>query len=431
MWQILVIAKQTFKEAVRNKILFIFIILSLIAICSSIFMPVIGDGGEKISIIESMCLRTITFFGMLAAILLSASSIPTDIENKLLWTITTKPISRSKLIFGKIIGFIYIVGLLLLIMGSASYVLIKFTALRQDAQNRKQLQARVRFNPVELEVTGKSAKKIGNFQWIKGGGKGASKWEFKGLYSRKMPDKFEIELKMFMQTPKRHTRRIPVNVKIINPNTGHAQTEVIKLPNNKPVSLILDSKLLGGSEELTIVVSPKETEDYIGMSTNSLSVFLGEKSFEYNFLKGLTIISSEFILMILIATLGSTFLSLPVNIFLCLCIFFCGNLIDFMRDMTTVMNLLKSHDHSHEHGISTVMKGPNIFVIFLNNIINKSLFILSYIIPNFKYFDVGHFFINRTSIPLKDILSSFGYIAIYVLFCLPVSFIIFRRREIA
>ncbi len=128
MQQILVIAKQTFKEAVRNKLLFIFIILSLIAISCSIFMPVVGDGKEKIKIVESMCFRSITFFGTLAAILLSASSIPTDIENKVLYTITTKPIRRSNIIFGKIVGFIYIIGLLLLIMGSTSYALIKFTA---------------------------------------------------------------------------------------------------------------------------------------------------------------------------------------------------------------------------------------------------------------------------------------------------------------
>ena len=129
MQQILVIAKQTFKEAVRNKILFIFITLGVITICCSVFMPVVGDGSEKIKIVESMCFRSITFFGTLAAILLSASSIPTDIESKVLCTITAKPVQRTNIIFGKIIGFVYIIGVLLLIMGSVSYTLIRFTAL--------------------------------------------------------------------------------------------------------------------------------------------------------------------------------------------------------------------------------------------------------------------------------------------------------------
>ena len=59
MQQILVIAKQTFKEAVRNKILFILIAFGVITICCSVFMPVVGDGREKIKIVESMCFRSI------------------------------------------------------------------------------------------------------------------------------------------------------------------------------------------------------------------------------------------------------------------------------------------------------------------------------------------------------------------------------------
>ena len=134
MQQILVIAKQTFKEAVRNKILFILITLGVVTICCSVFMPVVGDGREKIKIVESMCFRSITFFGTLAAILLSASSIPTDIDNKVLSTITAKPVQRANIIFGKIIGFVYIIGVLLLIMGSVGYTLIRYTAFKQSTQ---------------------------------------------------------------------------------------------------------------------------------------------------------------------------------------------------------------------------------------------------------------------------------------------------------
>ena len=142
MQQISVIARQTFKEAVRNKILFVFIILGLTTICCSVFMPVVGDGREKIKIVESMCFRSITFFGTLAAILLSASSIPTDIENRVLSTVTTKPVQRTTIILGKIIGFIYIIGVVLIVMGGVSYALIKFTALKQSLQGNSELVAR-------------------------------------------------------------------------------------------------------------------------------------------------------------------------------------------------------------------------------------------------------------------------------------------------
>lgn len=429
MQQITVIARQTFKEAVRNKILFVFIILGLTTICCSVFMPVVGDGSEKIKIVESMCFRSITFFGTLAAILLSASSIPTDIENRVLSTVTTKPVQRTTIILGKIIGFIYIIGVLLIVMGSVSYALIKFTALKQKPQGNSELVARKQFDPDTLQITGESARKIGNVSWIEGGGKGSSVWKFKGLYSKDRNDDLEIKADFLVESKKRFARNIPINIKIINPGTGKVLTESIEISHNKPALLQLGSKSLQGSGELTIVVSPENSGDYIGISSDSLRVFFGKKSFGYNFLKGLTIISFQFFLMVIIAVLGSTFLSLPVNILFCLFVFFCGNITDFMRDLSTVINVLETHEH--EHGLSVLMKKSNVFMILLDYVIRKPILLLSYILPDLRNFGVGKYFMDGINIPCKTVFMSFGYAVLYTFFCLPISFVIFKRREMA
>ena len=429
MQQILVVANQTFKEAVRNKILFVFITLGVITICCSVFMPVVGDGSEKIKIVESMCFRSITFFGTLAAILLSASSIPTDIENKVLCTITAKPVQRTNIIFGKIIGFVYIIGVLLLIMGSASYTLIRYTALKQGSQGSRGLLAREVFDPVDLQITGDSIRKIGNISWIEGGGKGASVWKFKGLSSRDKNDDLEIEASFLVEGEKRSTGKIPVEIKVINPYSARVLTESMEVSRNKPLLLRLNGKSLDGSKELTVVVSPKNSGDFLGMRADSLRVFRGERSFECNYLKGLIIISTQFLLMVIIAVLGSTFLSLPVNILFCLFVFFCGNITDFMRDLSTVINVFETRQH--EHGISDVMQKSNVFLIYLNHIIKKPILLLSYMLPDFKYFSVGKYFIDGINIPCKKIFMGFGYAVIYTLVCLPISFIVFKRKEIA
>ncbi|MHC4139007.1 MAG: ABC transporter permease [Planctomycetota bacterium] len=429
MHQILVIANQTFKEAVRNKILFVFVTLGVITICCSVFMPVVGDGSEKIKIVESMCFRSITFFGTLAAILLSASSIPTDIENKVLCTVTTKPVRRISIIFGKIVGFVYVIGVLLLIMGSVSYTLIRHTALKQGSQGSRGLLAREAFDPVGLQITGDSVRKIGNVSWIEGGGKGASVWEFKGLSSKDRNDDLEIEANFLVEGEKRSTGKIPVKIKIINPCSARVLTESMEVSRNKPLLLRLNGKSLDGSEELTIVVSPKNPGDFLGIRADSLRVFRGDRSFEFNYLKGLVIISTQFLLMVIIAVLGSTFLSLPVNILFCLFVFFCGNITDFMHDLSTVINVFETRQH--EHGISEVMQKSNVFLIYLNHIIKKPILLLSYMLPDFKYFSVGKYFIDGINIPCKKIFMGFGYAVLYTLVCLPISFIVFKRKEIA
>ncbi|MDP6924340.1 MAG: hypothetical protein R2568_04875 [Candidatus Scalindua sp.] len=276
MQQILVIAKQTFKEAVRNKILFVLITLGVITICCSAFMPVVGDGREKIKIVESMCFRSITFFGTLAAILLSALSIPTDIDNKVLCTITVKPVQRANIIFGKIIGFVYIIGVLLLIMGSVSYALIRYTALKQSSRDSRGLLAREQFDPVDLQITGDSARKIGNVSWIEGG-KCVSVWKFRGLSSKDRKDDLEIEANFLIEGKKRSTGKISVKIKVINPYSARVLTESIEVSQNKPLLLRLNGKSLDGSEELTLVISPENSGDFLGIRADSLRIFWGEK----------------------------------------------------------------------------------------------------------------------------------------------------------
>jgi len=314
MKQTLVIAKQTFKEAVRNKILYIFIAFGLITICCSPFMPVVS--GDKMKIIESVCLRSITFFGMLAAILLSSSSIPTDIEDKVLWTITTKPVSQYNFILGKVMGFVYVTGLLVLIMGSTSYILIKILSSIQTGKEGKGLLARQMFEPSDLQITGKSVKQTGDIRWFEGEKNCASYWNFTELSGQNTSDTIEIEANMFVESKNNRKKRIPVNVKVINPDTGKSQSETLTVSNNKPALLHLAGNALEGSTTLTITMTPKHLGDFIGIKSDSLRLFHGKKSFEYNFLKGLTVISAQFVLMVVIATLGSTFFSLPVNILL-------------------------------------------------------------------------------------------------------------------
>ncbi|MHC4321232.1 MAG: ABC transporter permease [Planctomycetota bacterium] len=428
MQQILAIAKQTFKEAVRNKILFILITLGVITICCSVFMPVVGDGREKIKIVESMCFRSITFFGTLAAILLSASSMPTDIDNKVLCTITAKPVQRTNIIFGKIIGFVFIIGVLLLIIGSVSYTLIRYTALKQSTQGSRGLLAREQFDPVNLQITGDTARKIGNVSWIEGG-KGASVWKFKGLSSKDKNDNLAIEASFLIEGKKMSTGGIPVKIKVINPYSASVMTESVEISRNKPLSLRLNGKSLDGSGELTIVVSPEKSGDFIGIRADSLRIFWGEKGFGCNYLKGLTIISTQFFLVVVIAVLGSTFLSLPVNILFCLFVFFCGNITDFMRDLSTVINVIEMREH--EHGISEIMRKPNVYLVYLNHIIKKPILLLSYILPDFRYFSVGKYLIDGINIPCKRMFMGFGYAVLYTLVCLPVSFVVFKRKEIA
>lgn len=118
------IALYTWKEGMRKKILIGFLLLSLLVIFSSTFMTAmmanttIGNVETEVEtkIIKDICVSAISIFGVLITIFVSASVVPTEVENRVIYTILSKPIRRYQYLAGKFLGvqLIVIVNLVLM-----------------------------------------------------------------------------------------------------------------------------------------------------------------------------------------------------------------------------------------------------------------------------------------------------------------------------
>jgi ABC-type transport system involved in multi-copper enzyme maturation permease subunit len=103
MRQILTIGFATFGEAIRRKILVVFLLFAIISIvCSQVFKTF--SPGEEDKFVIDMGLNAIRWFSVLIAILLGAVMIPQEIERKTLHTILAKPVGRGQFILGKFAG---------------------------------------------------------------------------------------------------------------------------------------------------------------------------------------------------------------------------------------------------------------------------------------------------------------------------------------
>ncbi|HUY36395.1 MAG TPA: hypothetical protein VMV69_26900 [Pirellulales bacterium] len=65
-----------------------------------------------------------TLLVLALSLLLSAVSLPADIQNKTIFTIVTKPVRSSEIVLGRILGFIMTGTVLLAVMGLMSYVFV-------------------------------------------------------------------------------------------------------------------------------------------------------------------------------------------------------------------------------------------------------------------------------------------------------------------
>ncbi len=111
----LAIASHTFREATRRKILLVAVVFSVCVAISSWFLPAL-EYSARIKMAISVCLGAGAFFTTIVAIVIAATSIPKDFDEKLVYTVLTKPVSRVNFLWGKILGYILVVILILGIM---------------------------------------------------------------------------------------------------------------------------------------------------------------------------------------------------------------------------------------------------------------------------------------------------------------------------
>lgn len=98
-----IIARATTKEALRQPVFSLLLILSLMILVLNTFVPFFSLG-EDVKMLEICGLATILISGMLLAIWTSSISIADEIEGKTAMTLLSKPINRRQFIVGKFMG---------------------------------------------------------------------------------------------------------------------------------------------------------------------------------------------------------------------------------------------------------------------------------------------------------------------------------------
>lgn len=102
MKNIFIIAKNTLKLEVRDKILFGILIFGMLYLLLTLFLSDLVL--KEITMVKSFGLTGIYFFNALLALFLGTTSFYKDIERKVVYFILSKPVSRAQFVLGKFFG---------------------------------------------------------------------------------------------------------------------------------------------------------------------------------------------------------------------------------------------------------------------------------------------------------------------------------------
>ena len=118
------IALNTFKETIRDRILFLLLFFAAVFIVFSRLLALLTVG-DRVKIIKDVGLSSISLFGVLMAILMGTGLVYKEIDKKTIYTLLSKPIHRYQFILGKFFGLVLTLSLMLLLM-SLVYLIVVF-----------------------------------------------------------------------------------------------------------------------------------------------------------------------------------------------------------------------------------------------------------------------------------------------------------------
>src|SRR6201998_3695974 len=93
----------TFREAVRDRVLYNLVLFVLLLVVSAPLFSQISIGLEKLMLVN-VGLSSISIFGVIIAVFIGIGLVSKEIEKKTLYTILSRPVRRWEFIVGKYFG---------------------------------------------------------------------------------------------------------------------------------------------------------------------------------------------------------------------------------------------------------------------------------------------------------------------------------------
>jgi hypothetical protein len=174
--RVFALAKLSFKEAVRRRVLYAFLFILLVFLFASWFIP--SKPSDEVRTYVGIVFTVMAILLLFAALLISAFSIPADIRQQTIHTIVTKPVERFEIVLGRFLGFLALMTLVLCVLTGVCLLYV-LRGIHPEAA-AESLKARVpHFGELRFENTddteGRKAVNVGR------------EWDYRSYITRPMP----------------------------------------------------------------------------------------------------------------------------------------------------------------------------------------------------------------------------------------------------
>ena len=116
--RIIIIARNTLTEAMRQKVLSVLLLFGIVLISVSVFFSQIAID-QQIKFVKDFGCGAIGLIGFFIAVLSTAQLLPNELHNRTIYTILAKPVRRVEFLLGKFFGVVLLLALSVALMSLA------------------------------------------------------------------------------------------------------------------------------------------------------------------------------------------------------------------------------------------------------------------------------------------------------------------------
>jgi ABC-type transport system involved in multi-copper enzyme maturation permease subunit len=127
-----IISYNTFKEAIRQRLILFSLLIALGLIVASKYLLRLDLGNDQIKFVFDFSSGALNFFGIIIAVVSTCSLIASEIENKTIITLLSKSVNSVDFVVGKYLGIVGVLGVFCLAVFISASAMLWFTAMSID-----------------------------------------------------------------------------------------------------------------------------------------------------------------------------------------------------------------------------------------------------------------------------------------------------------
>lgn len=404
------IARMTLLEAMRRKVFTILLLFAVALLSSSLFFPSV-EIEYRLRLIEVWALRASAIFTAIVGLFLAGFSLPQDFENKRIYMIVSKPVSKSSVFLGRYVGYVLLLAVFIGAMGLITVTFLRAVKLF-SGEKFPALAAFPLVHAQSLAAPGGKELEGGVADYAVGFGEDrALVWTFRGLKRSSFQDAVHGQARLIFGAENDPYRTSgTVKARFVG-RGGLPHPITLTMNTNEEADLEFPSSIIGDDGTIDVEFRCGDADGIIAASKDWLFIREKSMSFELAYLRGLILILFQSMIVLSLTLMASTVMSAPLSILLGILLYIVGSIYGNIRDGTHEIDqsLAEIRLDGHKH------PGPeNLppWVLKVSNTLSKGVLA---IVPDFAHFDFSAWLLKDRVVSWNELAGAGGKAAAPIL----------------